>query len=451
MDALISTELTQEHLAGYVENLAQVNKAVDVVTTADIVNTRGVLVARKGLRVDMETARKVAQHKLAAPIEQSVEIANTFSQRRLLEEFNKLSDTAADVRQMHKTFKFDSDFALLLQHQPIDRSLLQKLTVFYHRRPQLLQQAIGGAWLAGLLARELDLPAGDAFAAVLAALIRDVGLLHLPAILLDKTAPYTPEEWRAMQSHTLVGKLLLKDLAVPENAARAVLEHHERYPGLGYPAGKEGKQLDTLGQIVGLSDTLCAIRFKRFAVSKRTLRDTQPYLRTHGSAFHPAVYAAAMALLARSDLAPHITNPVASAQEFATYLHARATGLQRAVNMLEHLPPALLEVHPHTGRCEREMIKTTALVLQMITRSGMVREELLAWLEHSVTHAQDSDVPELCELQLMQNELYWQLNQVKRTLDAFFVAEAHAAHPAWAALKRLSDQVWLHDLPPALD
>src|SRR3569833_2767210 len=75
LDALIS--YTEEATDHYAEHLAEVNKETDVVATEDIYNKSGVLVARRGARIDHGAAKRLAQHKLLRPIEEQVELKDS--------------------------------------------------------------------------------------------------------------------------------------------------------------------------------------------------------------------------------------------------------------------------------------------------------------------------------------------------------------------------------------
>ena len=55
----------------------------------------------------------------------------------------------------------------------------------------------------------------------------------------------------------------------------------------------------------------------------------------------------------------------------------------------------------------------------MIYSSGLLREEILAWLQSLQQQPDDSTLSELIESELMQNELYWQIKKVQRMLNEF--------------------------------
>ncbi len=433
-------DLHSEH---YMEHLAQVNQTQDVVTSQDIYNTQGVLVARKDMNINHETARRVARHKLVTAIEQQIVISNSITNPSLIQSFEDLRTQAPDINKIYDTFRFEKDFHAIFSHHTLHPVLLQKLTVLQNQKPLLFSQSLFCAWLAALIAREMNMPPLDLYSVTMAALVRDVGLLHLPPALLDRTSTYTPQDWHAMQSHSIVGSILIQNAnGMPATMARAVIEHHERYNGMGYPKGAEGGQLYLPGQIVALADSVAALRFKKLSEAERNVRDAIPFLQMNGEAFHPAVRAMMHNILGKSNLSRTNTSRDKTYADLVAQLHGNALAIQRAVNMLVNLPPELIDPNNHKGKHGRTLAKIITQVLGIIIKSGIVNEEIITWLDARKNSQEEVDMEELCEMELMQSELLWQLSKVQRTLNAFFAEEVQDAHPAWQALKRYADHLW---------
>ena len=114
---------------------------------------------------------------------------------------------------------------------------------------------------------------------VIAALLHDVGMLVLPAEILNSTGPLTDEQRKTMQGHTRAGAALLTHHFSRESwLIEAVANHHERQNGQGYPnALKEGR-INTLSRLIAVCDVYAALasaRPWRAALDSRTaLTDT---------------------------------------------------------------------------------------------------------------------------------------------------------------------------------
>lgn len=98
-----------------------------------------------------------------------------------------------------------------------------------------------------------------------AAPMHDIGKISIPDNVLNKSSELDTEEMAIIQSHTIVGYRLLSKSERPliQLAAVIALEHHERWGGGGYPAGKKGESISFAGRVVCLCDVFDALAFER--------------------------------------------------------------------------------------------------------------------------------------------------------------------------------------------
>jgi HD-GYP domain-containing protein (c-di-GMP phosphodiesterase class II) len=88
-----------------------------------------------------------------------------------------------------------------------------------------------------------------------AALLHDVGKLEVPVALLNKPGLPDENEWKILHRHPAEGARLVAPL-LPwlGEWGRAVVEHHERYDGTGYPNGLKGTEISLAARIVAVAD-----------------------------------------------------------------------------------------------------------------------------------------------------------------------------------------------------
>jgi hypothetical protein len=128
----------------------------------------------------------------------------------------------------------------------------------FERYPDLVDHSRQVASIAGRFAMSLDLPPTQVETIRLAALVHDVGLRLLDYERLYRRANLTAEEMRALAEHPIVGAALVEPLLGPE-VAQAVLRHHERMDGKGYPSRLPGAQIPLASKIIQIADAWVAM------------------------------------------------------------------------------------------------------------------------------------------------------------------------------------------------
>lgn len=98
-----------------------------------------------------------------------------------------------------------------------------------------------------------------------AAIFHDIGKLHEALFdIMHDSAQLTPSERRAVLTHPQRGADVLAPLkSFFPDLGRAVLSHHERWDGSGYPRGLKGRRIPLAARVIALADTFDAITHKR--------------------------------------------------------------------------------------------------------------------------------------------------------------------------------------------
>lgn len=125
---------------------------------------------------------------------------------------------------------------------------------FLHRR------ALGTAVLMGLAGRHIgfERPVLDELA--LAGLLLDIGKVSVPVTILAKAEPLSGHERDFIERHVRRGLYLVRaSSAVSETLEDALLGHHERLDGSGYPRRLRGTQIPLPARLAGLADTYDAL------------------------------------------------------------------------------------------------------------------------------------------------------------------------------------------------
>jgi len=127
----------------------------------------------------------------------------------------------------------------------------------------IYSHCINVALISRMLGRWLHLDPKDLDLLTCCGLLHDVGKLAIPEEILNKPGKLTDEEFDTIKSHTNRGFQMLKKQPIDPRIKQAVLQHHERSDGSGYPNGLHDKQIPDFAAIVAIADVYDAMTAAR--------------------------------------------------------------------------------------------------------------------------------------------------------------------------------------------
>jgi PAS domain S-box-containing protein len=117
--------------------------------------------------------------------------------------------------------------------------------------------------LACAIAREMDLPEEEIDGIRVIGTIHDIGKICVPSEILSKPGKITEAEFRIIKEHSKTGYDILKGIDFPWPVAQAVLQHHERLNGSGYPNQLSGENIIREARVIAVSDVVEAMSSHR--------------------------------------------------------------------------------------------------------------------------------------------------------------------------------------------
>jgi HD-GYP domain-containing protein (c-di-GMP phosphodiesterase class II) len=118
------------------------------------------------------------------------------------------------------------------------------------------------AQLCVKIGRQLAMTTAELRVLAQAGLLHDIGKLAIPDQILEKHSPLDEPEWTLMKTHPEMGLSLLGD-GRSKREILAVLYHHERLDGSGYPYGLGAESIPIEARIVAVADTYDALTSDR--------------------------------------------------------------------------------------------------------------------------------------------------------------------------------------------
>ncbi len=143
------------------------------------------------------------------------------------------------------------------------KSLLGLAMVVEARDPYTAGHLWRVSQLARLLAERAGLSPQERAYCEAGGFLHDLGKVAMPDHVLFKGGPLTPDEFEIMKTHPTVGAHMLSPHALGSAVHAAVLSHHERPDGEGYPQGLSGESVPMVARVVGLADAFDAMTSDR--------------------------------------------------------------------------------------------------------------------------------------------------------------------------------------------
>ncbi|MFH1149542.1 MAG: HD-GYP domain-containing protein [Actinomycetota bacterium] len=117
--------------------------------------------------------------------------------------------------------------------------------------------------LAGAIAAELSLPLETVEGVKVAGMLHDMGKVTIPVEILCKPGKLSEYEFAMIKNHPRVDFEILEGIEFPWPVREAVLQHHERIDGSGYPEGLSGEEIVTEARILAVADVVEAMASHR--------------------------------------------------------------------------------------------------------------------------------------------------------------------------------------------
>ncbi len=237
-----------------------------------------------------------------------------------------------------------------------EKMVMERLVSIKSTHEYLYQHSVGVMITSLLLGTSIGLERHELRKLGLSAILHDVGMLFVPASIMENEK-LQPEEYHIIQQHPLLGYRFLKEnTELEEEILQPVIQHQERRDGSGYPEGLSGDEIGLNSQIIGLADifdsmTTDRIYRKAFPVSEAY----EFFMGEGGHLFSPSLIQAFV-----SNINPYPLNTLVE-------LNDHSLGVVEKINSPFHTRPVLKMIKgPMKGQVIDLLIQRNKVIIRAI-------------------------------------------------------------------------------------
>ncbi|MEO7940388.1 MAG: HD domain-containing phosphohydrolase [Burkholderiaceae bacterium] len=401
----------------FAQAVAQLGERHAVVAAREIFNSLGVKIVDKGVSFNLALYDRLTQHKLAAPIEDSVVSINGVNGDALKRAAAAVMDELPFFGRLAPDAATRSLFLNVLETVPLPQQMALQLTVARDVRPEiflhLVRTALVAIWLVNRPGQVSRYQLGTAASA---GLLHDIGMLHVDPVLLRPSHQLNREQRRELYAHPLLSNALIeRHHQYPRAVMRAVAEHQEHLDGSGYPRNLTGDAISVLGRVVCLAQVVAAM----FAAGRSAPEmQLSVLLRLNSDRYDPMMSAQILSQV----------------QPQRDVLSAAVVWLDEPVVLLNEIDAILAQLPLGLGT-EHAVTPARRDGLSLVAEHGLQLRRALAGVGAAPAQlAQLGDAMDdesvQTELALLAREASWQLRTLGREARRRWRSEANAQYPA---------------------
>lgn len=372
--------------------ILEASQTKSIIASRDIFDISGTKLWARDQPVSSALQRKLLDRQLKNPLESCLMAEDGVTSHTLVQATHAIVESDTPLATLIKPQA--ARVAQEVPHLPLHSVAQLLLTAGQASRPETFDHAVKGMLLAGALMSTNGGTVAELRLAMLSGLLHDLGEMYIDPRFgeADADRALDFQSYQHLVVHPHVGHLLIAQLTnYPSAIARAVLEHHERLDGSGYPHGLHKDALSPLGRLLAVTETALAV-----------LRGRKPYL--------PRVSVALRAVPGEFDLS--WVGRIADAARAEPALHATldATEVQARLARLD----ATLKRTQDTSTALLSDAETPALKDALGLAQHLLGRLRAGWYASGLWSCEGLTAMDAAEVESIEDELIFRLNTIER-------------------------------------
>jgi HD-GYP domain-containing protein (c-di-GMP phosphodiesterase class II) len=391
---------------------------VDFMLTKDLVAHPEGTVAKKGDIVNKEKYHELSQLNLNIALDRCIKIAKPLTQASIYQTIGKLVSQDPSFQEIDENFGKASLLDQCCDTLKRYPDLLEILTVFKFEAEDLFNQSLLSAYLAYITGVAAKYSQAKIESAFLAGLLHDIGLLFIHRNYLDKKKRLTAQEWKNIQLHPIIAFKLLKDIdGFSAVSRKAILDHHERPDGTGYPMGKKEDRISELGSLISLLDDVIVVYNKQFKPFKRTIKNLFPIIQMNTFGYHQSAVTAMINILKQSKNQAVENIDKETVKELINYTYQQQLYINKIVDVIKQINDII--GFSHNSKRVTAIQNIGGKITSVIASSGLQESSYIELLQRLTTEDHKELHLEIEETRLMLEEVIFQLQSYYKAANLF--------------------------------
>ncbi len=242
----------------YLKSVTELGNEKRMVTTRDIYSSANIKLVAAGTRFDSSLYEKLLNHKLLPALDQCLSIENAVSSSSLKKEATLILQQDPRLKSMRNAINGgEENFLSLISRIPLNPAIAFKLTVMREKSHDLFQHSLFVAMVTSYIGMQMGLSGKQLENMATAGLLHDMSIMHVNPDLLEPSYRMSDTERNHLYAHPLTAWMILNEYEeYPKEVLDAILQHHERLDGSGYPRGLKEDSISLPGQILAVSEII---------------------------------------------------------------------------------------------------------------------------------------------------------------------------------------------------
>ncbi len=260
----------------YLRRITSLGDRFPIRVQQDIYSHTGIKLVGAGTHIGSSHHEKLLRHKLLPSLDHALGIENAVSSPSLMEAARVLLEVSgACPAFMRESLPERPALMDVLAQIPLPPPIAFKLTVMRETQADLFHRSLFISLVCAHAGMRLGLEEQQVIRLATAALLHDIGLMHVDPQLLAPEHRMTDLERRHLYTHPITAWLILKNCQEysPE-VLQGVLQHHERLDGSGYPSGLQTEDTGLFGRLIGMAEIVASCYLRHRLQSSRTSLET---------------------------------------------------------------------------------------------------------------------------------------------------------------------------------